>query len=135
MVTTFNARARAVARMAKTAFDTAAQANGQQVERTLKNKMCKFATTRLCEDYISALVEAQDGACAITGIRLQFDGEEDDHEMLASLDRIDSSGHYEIDNLQVVCKFVNRWKRDDDDAAFRRLVTLLRSVTAEMIGE
>jgi hypothetical protein len=97
--------------------------------------MCKFATTRLCEDYISALVEAQDGACAITGIRLQFDGEEDDHEMLASLDRRDSSGHYEIDNVQVVCKFVNRWKRDDDDAAFRRLVTLLRAVTAEMIGE
>lgn len=46
--------------------------------------------------------------------------------MLSSLDRIDSNGHYEEGNLQVVCRFINRWKSDSDDAEFRRLVRLLQ---------
>jgi hypothetical protein len=60
-------------------------------------------------------------------LRLEFYGEHDDIQLLCSLDRIDSAGHYEAGNLQVVCRFVNRWKGDEDDAEFRRLMGLVRS--------
>ena len=67
------------------------------------------------------LLKDQEGLCAITGLRLGYDGDCDDKEVLASLDRIDSDGHYEVGNLQVVCRFVNRWKNDAADMEFRRL--------------
>jgi hypothetical protein len=76
---------------------------------------------------LNALLELQEGLCAITGLKLQFYGDEDDKEMLCSLDRVDSDGHYEIGNLQIVCRFVNRWKSDGDDRQFRRLLDLVRS--------
>lgn len=55
----------------------------------------------------------------------------DDHqggndEMKASLDRIDSSGHYEQGNLQLVCKFINRWKGAAPNAQFLSLLNELR---------
>lgn len=37
-----------------------------------------------------------------------MDGAAGDPELAASLDRIDSDGHYERGNLQVVCWFSNR---------------------------
>jgi hypothetical protein len=46
--------------------------------------------------------------------------------MKASLDRIDSSGHYEAGNLQVVCRFINRWKGADQNVQFVRLMDTLR---------
>ncbi len=58
--------------------------------------------------------------CALTGLMLGYDGECDDKEMLASLDRIDSSGHYTAGNVQIVCRFMNRWRGADDDALVRR---------------
>jgi hypothetical protein len=51
--------------------------------------------------------------------------------MLCSLDRIDSDGHYEEENLQIVCRFINRWKSDSDDAEFRRLVRLLQDTAMQ----
>jgi hypothetical protein len=33
-----------------------------------------------------------------------------DLDLSPSLDRIDSDGHYAPDNLQIVARFVNRWK-------------------------
>lgn len=65
----------------------------------------------------------------LTGLVLQYDGEADDRALLCSLDRIDSDGHYEPDNLQVVCQFVIRWKSDSKDLEFRRLLALVRTVT------
>ena len=126
-VTSFNAIRRAAWRMADQAFGTAAQSNGQEVTRTVKNKEVKFTRSDL-EAYLVALIEAQEGLCALTELPLQLDGQHDDVELLASLDRIDSDGHYEAGNLQVVCRFVNRWKNTDKDHNFRRLVAVLRSV-------
>lgn len=122
----FNPRQKSIAIMAMTAMGTVAGANGQQVLRTTKNKELRFHPQDL-ERYINNLIDDQDGLCAITGIRLQFHGDEDDRELLCSLDRIDSDGHYEAGNLQVVCRFVNRWKSDDRDEDFRRLVALIRT--------
>lgn len=84
--TSFNARDRAVFRMVMTAQGTVAGANGQQVMRTVKNKELRLEKHEF-EKYLKALLELQEGLCAITGLRLQYDGEFDDEEFLCSLDR------------------------------------------------
>ena len=124
--TIYDARKKAVWRMVDTVASTVAVSNGQQVLRTVKEKRSVFDKEALMA-YVSNLLADQDGLCAVTGIKLQLDGEEDDKELLCSLDRIDSSGHYEPGNLQVVCRFVNRWKGASPDADFRRLVQLVQS--------
>jgi hypothetical protein len=124
--TIYDARKITIFRMVDTVFSTVAGANGQQVLRTLKDKRTTFDKPAL-EKFVSGLIDDQDGLCAITGITLQFDDEGTDPELRCSLDRIDSSGHYEPGNLQVVCRFVNRWKSDGEDAEFRRLIELVRS--------
>ena len=52
----------------------------------------------------------------------------DDKELRLSVDRKDSSGHYERGKLQLVCRFANRWKSASADEEFVRLLTLVRSV-------
>ncbi len=128
--TIFNAKQRAIVRMAMTAIETVKGANGQQILRTQKNKELRFPSQPEFEKYIAGLVDLQEGICAITGLTLQFDGEHDDDEMLCSLDRIDSNGHYEAKNLQVVCRFVNRWKGSSKDDDFRRLIGVVRSTVS-----
>lgn len=129
VVTTFSGKMKAVVRMTMAARGAAASAYGQQVTRTVKLKNYLFASPRACEEYVAALLEAQESACAVTGIPLQFDDEHDDSELLASLDRIDSDGQYEAGNLQIVCRFVTRWKIDGSDAEFRRLIKIVRSAS------
>lgn len=65
----------------------------------------------------------QEGYCALTGVKLDYDEDGGDPELYCSLDRIDSESHYEQGNLQVVCRFANRWKGADNDATFKRLIT------------
>lgn len=125
--TILNAKERSVVEMASTARETVAGARGQEVVRTVKHKELRFSTTQAFEEYIRNLLEAQEGLCAITGLTLQFYGEHEDLQLICSLDRINSAQHYEAGNLQIVCRFVNRWKGDQDDAEFRRLVDLVRS--------
>jgi hypothetical protein len=116
-----------IARLVNTAQATVANANGQQALRTVKNKDLRFGSSQEFVNYVSALISSQNGICAITGLPLQFDDNYNDPEMLCSLDRIDSNGHYEPGNLQVVCRFVNRWKNDGNDTEFRRLINVIRS--------
>lgn len=130
VATVFSPRQNAAVRMATAAFDTAAQSNGQEVTRIAKNKEVLFASKVELEQYVLALIDMQDGLCALTGLRLQYDGDHDDNELLCSLDRIDSDGHYEPGNLQVVCRFANRWKNADNDENFRRLVLIVRAGAA-----
>ena len=123
--TILNARQRAIADMASTVRATVANANGQEVLRTVKNKELRFRTTQELEKYVGDLIDSQEGLCALTGLPLQYYGDHDDIQLVCSLDRIDSDGHYEAGNLQVVCRFVNRWKSDQGDAEFRRLINLV----------
>ena len=65
---------------------------------------------------------------------MRLDGPEDafgrepgDDQCRYSLDRIDSSKHYESGNLQEVCKFINKWKGAMANEDFRRLMELVRS--------
>lgn len=125
--TPYDGLGKSVWRMADTAFNTAAHANGQQVSRTLKNKDFGFGSKIDLESYIKELLEDQGHLCAVSGLPLVYDDPTEDREMWASLDRIDSSGHYERGNLQVVCAFINRWKGTTEDREFRRLVEALRA--------
>lgn len=115
----------AIERMVATAERTVQSANGQDVIRKMKNKDLCFSKSEFLE-YVGKLVQEQQGLCAISGIPLQFDGAITDPELACSLDRIDSSGHYEPGNLQVVCRFINRWKGDTPETEFRRLIELVR---------
>jgi hypothetical protein len=113
--------------MAEQALKTANAADGRVIEKTTKIKNLIGMGVDGLRRYIDGLIEEQKGLCALTEIPLQFDGEHKDDQLLASLDRIDSNGHYEVDNLQVVCRFANRWKSADDNTLFLRLIELLRN--------
>lgn len=64
----------------------------------------------------------QNKRCAITGEQLIFVSDYSrDCSQTASLDRIDSNGHYEIGNIQWVHKNINRLKNDYDQQSFFNL--------------
>lgn len=117
----------AITRMFRTMLDTVTQANGQMVERRVKEKTTSL-NQQEWEELLRVKLGEQEDRCALTGLPLGYDGECDDKEMLASLDRIDSNGHYTPDNVQIVCRFMNRWKGADDDGLVRRLLGELRSM-------
>lgn len=105
----------------KTVFNS----NGQVVPRKVKEKELRMSDAEL-EKRIRELLEIQGDRCAITGLPFQFQGAHDDTNMLPSLDRIDSNGHYEATNVQLVCRFINFWKQAADDEEFRRLIMIVR---------
>lgn len=107
--------------------NTVRNSNGQLVQRVLKNKELRMTSQEL-EAHIRHLLIQQGNKCALTGIPLQFQGQHEDKNLLPSLDRKDSNGHYEDGNLQVVCQFVNFWKSEAADEEFRRLLNLVRGI-------
>jgi hypothetical protein len=117
----------AAERMIRTTVATTKSANGQMVERVVKKKELRFPSTVALQDYITGLIEAQEYCCELTGLPLELDEVNGDQAMFASLDRIDSGGHYEPGNLQVVCRFANLWKGASEDAEFRRLIEVVRA--------
>lgn len=118
--------AQAAKRMTRTAMRTAAQSNGQIEGRRVKNKEVRFDSASALSDYIVGLIERQEGRCELTGLSFTYDEPHGDSAFFASLDRIDSDGHYEKGNLQVVCRFANRWKGAEADKEFRRLIAAVR---------
>lgn len=119
-------RGKAALNMAMRAKGTAGNSNGQEETRRVKIKEFRFKDEFEAEKYIQSLLKAQDFKCAITGLEMEFDERTEDRAMLYSLDRIDSNKHYERENLQVVCQFINMWKSDSDDEEFRRLIDVVR---------
>lgn len=112
----------------RTRFSTAVSANGQEEIRVVKVKnVVGFADEQELAAYVLELYDEQKGRCAISGIELQHDVGARDRELVCSLDRKDSAGHYERGNLQIVCCFVNRWKSDSSDEEFRRLFQMVQS--------
>lgn len=120
-------REKSIIAMRLSVDNTVKNSNGQVVQRILKNKELRMTTAEL-EKLIASLLDLQDNRCALTGIPFQFLGPEADKNLLPSLDRVDSAGHYEVGNLQVVCQFINFWKGDSDNAEFQRLLMLVRGV-------
>lgn len=118
-------RDRSIIELRTSIQNTVRQSNGQLVERRVKDKLTTLSTAEL-DKLIASLLEIQDNSCALTGIRFNYQGPEADPQLLPSPDRIDSDGHYEPGNIQIVCRFVNFWKGASDDAEFRRLLMLVR---------
>lgn len=124
--TIYDARRKSVYEMAKLIEQTVRNSNGQIVERVVKAKELRMTRLAL-ENLLLNLVIKQQNRCALTGIPFHFRGDPGcDNELLPSPDRIDSNGHYEPSNLQVVCRFVNFWKSDSDNGEFLRLLALIR---------
>ena len=104
----------------------ACAASGQRTETINKTKQFLFASDDELRQHIAELIEHQARRCALTGLSLHFAGDVDaDLDRVASLDRKDSDGHYAPGNLQVVCRFANRWKSDDTNENFLRLIELI----------
>lgn len=114
---------KAVWLMADQAENTAKQANGQTVDRIVKNKDLRLSKQALI-DHLNELLEESGHRCAISGLALLANGPDD--QLRPSLDRIDSGGHYEVGNLQIVARFINFWKQAIPDAEFRRQLAMVR---------
>jgi len=103
-------------------------------ERVAKVKEVRMSRQELAA-YVRELIEKQGRRCKLSGLPLHFKSKHDgdvDSERVASLDRINPDGHYEKDNLQVVCWFINRWKGDDTHENFTRLLRLLAKHREDM---
>ena len=124
-VKVYDARSKSIVEMAYTVINTVKNSNGQLVLSLKKNKEALMNQFQL-EKYIDSLLVKQDEKCALTGISLQYRGAHTDDQLLPSLDRIDSNGHYVEGNLQVVCRFINKWKSDTVNQEFCRLLALVR---------
>ena len=98
-------REKSIIAMRLSVENTVKNANGQIVQRILKSKELRMTSAEL-EKLIESLLDLQDNRCALTGIPFNFMGPDADKNLLPSLDRIDSNGHYEVGNLQV-CQFIN----------------------------
>lgn len=127
---TLGARERSIADIKYSVNKTVFNANGQIVPRKVKEKELRMTDAEL-DKRIRELLDIQGDRCTITGLPFQFQGAHDDPNMLPSLDRIDSNGHYESSNVQLVCRFINFWKQASDDADFRRLIMLVRGEEAD----
>lgn len=115
-------RARAIAHMIAMALSARDQSGLKQTS-VVKDKEVRFSSAADFQAHLETLWSSD--RCALSGVRLDPTGA--DPELSPSLDRIDSSKHYEPGNLQVVARFINRWKSDDDVGNFSRLLTLLKA--------
>lgn len=121
-------REKSIIEMRLSTENTVRNSNGKSTERTVRNKELKMSSSEL-DQLIESLLNIQDNRCALTGIPFHFSAAHADKNLLPSLDRIDSDGHYETGNLQVVCRFINFWKSDSDNEEFKRLLMLVRGET------
>lgn len=124
-VHSFSSKERMAWRVADTMQKTVASADGRIVQRSGKLKNTNLSREQ-CQSLVIEMFESQEGICAYSGLQMQLDGEEEDKEMLVSLDRIDSDDHYSPENLHLVCRFINRWKSNDSHERFERLISKLR---------
>lgn len=77
-------------------------------DRSVKTGKC-FSLTL---DYLLRLWEKQNGMCALSGMNMTFELKEGRIPTNVSIDKIDSSGGYTEDNVQLVCMACNQIKSD-----------------------
>lgn len=91
----------------------------REVRHNAKKRNIKVDIT--FEDLLE-LYKKQEGKCALTGIKMTYEAyksrngrEINKHNI--SIDRIDSNGHYELNNIQLVTTIINhmKWDLKQDD--------------------
>lgn len=82
------------------------------------NAKVRDISVNLTIPQLETLWLAQEGRCALSGAPLQLIKNNKDTSATASLDRIDSSGSYEIDNVQFIHKDLNLMKMQMDQDMF-----------------
>jgi hypothetical protein len=117
-------------RMRDSILNTVATSNGQQVVRTLKDKITDMAAEDLYQHLIE-LLRLQQGQCRLTGMPMLLDGEDGDDNFRASPDRIDSDLGYVRGNIQMVCRFANFWKGTMPNETFLDLIRKIRTHDSE----
>lgn len=105
---------------------TVVRADGRIVEVASKVKNL-LVSDDVMREFLKRLYREQSGLCALTGLQMLLIGDEGSREFLLSVDRIDSDGHYEPDNVQLVCRFANFWKSNSDNSRFKELIEIVRS--------
>jgi len=106
--------------------------NGKRYENISLEKKIRFllktAASRknirfdLTEEDLMSLWEKQNGICPYTNLPLTPRGNQIN---TVSLDRIDSNGDYEPNNVQLVCVAINRMKLDHTEKVFIQLCRLV----------
>lgn len=111
-------------------------ANGQIIDKKVKGKELVGCTPQEMKQHLKALWDQQEGKCALTGINMHLPGQPNlDKDLMISPDRIDSSGHYSLENVQLVCRFVNFWKLASNNERFKELLDLVvKTKTAQVPG-
>ena len=107
--------------------EEAARDSGKERRTIAKEKKVTFGDRKEFKNFIHKKIKEQEGLCALTNIPLEFKGTHTDENYLCSLDRIDSNGHYEPNNLQLVCRFINFWKSDRNNEMFQRQIELIKA--------
>lgn len=111
-------------RMLITAKATCAQ-SGSTSTVVAKSKELRFRDDQHFLEEVTALLQQSAGRCSVSQVLLDDTGTR--AEFTPSLDRKDSNGHYAPGNLQIVARFINRWKSDMPDAEFRQLLAAVRA--------
>lgn len=104
----------------------AASASGKMRQSKNKEKRIAFKNNEEFEVFLEQKYHEQDGLCALTNIPLELQGPDTDKQLVCSLDRIDSDGDYEPENLQIVCHFINMWKSDRNNDQFLKHIDLIK---------
>ncbi len=114
--------------LAQGVINRVGNANGQSVERVVKNKeLFGFSSTEAFYDFLCKAWKEQDGQCALTELPMLLPRKgRPVTEMVVSIDRKDSAGHYSPDNIQLTCWFANRWKGTQSDSEFGTLIDIVR---------
>lgn len=114
--------------LAQSVINRVGNANGQTVERVVKNKeLFGFSSTEAFYDFLCQAWEDQDGRCVLTGLPMLLPQKgRPVTELVVSIDRKDSAGRYSPDNIQLTCWFANRWKGTQADHDFVALIEILR---------
>lgn len=92
-----------------------------QARHRARRKCLDFSIT---EVDITTLYAAQEGKCAYTGALMTMDCSEHNRNS-ASVDRVDCSKGYTVDNIVLCCSIVNTMKNNLSMVEFREVIRLL----------
>lgn len=100
--------------------------SGSTFYRLIRNATVRNLQFNLTIEDVLTLYQKQNGRCALSGLPISFPQDSTEYGS-ASLDRIDSSKHYTVDNVWWVHKDVNLMKMDLPLARFIELAKAIAS--------